>query len=424
MDNLVIYGGNRLLGDVYISGSKNSSLPIMVASLLTDQPLIILNIPKLSDINTMKHLLLNHGVKIIDNISDNNTITLISSEINNFVAPYDIVRKMRASIWVLAPLLARLGEAKVSFPGGCAIGVRKIDLHIMALKVLGASINIVEGYIHAKIKEKYLIGNKIVFNKYSVGATITAILAAVLAKGESSIINCAKEPEVIDLCRCLINMGAEIYGIGTNNLVIIGKKKLGGTRHKVIADRIEAGTYMIAAAITKGQLRMHNIVNYSMLTNLITPLQKAGVKINLYKDYIDVNSSSIIAPININTSPYPGFSTDLQAQFMSLMTIASGTSIITENIFENRFMHVAELCRMGAQISVNGNEATIIGVTSLSGSELMASDLRASASLVLAALAAHGKTVIHRIYHLDRGYEAMESKLFKCGADIIRQKDK
>lgn len=419
MESILVQGGNPLIGTINISGAKNASLPIMACSLLTEDEITLSNIPDLTDIYTMKSLLENHGTKCSMNGAN---ITLSSEEISNFTAPYDIVRKMRASIWVLGPLLARFGKAKVSLPGGCALGARQIDLHLAGLTAMGARINVEDGYIIAESMER-LKGVHFIFSKVSVGATITMIMAASLAEGETKLMNCASEPEIIDMCNCLVKMGANIEGIGTSNIVIHGQKKLHGTKHNVIADRIEAGTYMIAAAITGGALTLTNI-SYDIVENLALKLIESGTNVSYMDSKIIVsNPSAIIKSVNIETHPYPGFATDLQAQFMTLMTIADGTSIVTENIFENRFMHVPELTRMGAEITINNyHNATIKGVKELKSAEVMASDLRASVSLILAGLVAKGETKIRRIYHLDRGYSHIEEKLRKCGAKIERIK--
>lgn len=419
MESMLVEGGNPLIGTIDISGAKNASLPIMACSLLTEENIILSNIPNLTDIYTMKSLLENHGTKYSINGSD---IILKSDEILNFTAPYEIVRKMRASIWVLGPLLARFGKARVSLPGGCALGARQIDLHLSGLSAMGANITLEDGYIIAESLER-LKGVHFNFSKVSVGATITMIMAATLADGESKLMNCASEPEITDMCNCLVKMGAMIEGIGTSNLVIHGKNKLHGTKHKVIADRIEAGTYMIASAITGGELTLKNI-SYDIIENLALKLIESGTDIMHNENHIKVsNKSSVIKPVNIETHPYPGFATDLQAQFMTLMTISEGTSIVTENIFENRFMHVPELVRMGADITINNHHnATIRGVKELKSAEVMASDLRASVSLILAGLIAKGETKIRRIYHLDRGYSHIEEKLRNCGAKIERIK--
>ena len=412
-------GGKPIIGKIDISGSKNASLPLMTVSLLTDENLILTNVPKLSDISTMKQLLSNHGTEIgVLEEKDSFKLTLASRKIDNFLAPYDIVRKMRASIWVLGPLLTRFGRAKVSLPGGCAIGARQVDLHLAVMEALGATIAIENGYIIAESNGR-LKGCNFEFAKQSVGATINAILAAVLAKGESNFINCAMEPEISDLCNCLNSMGAEIYGVGTTNLKIVGKEGLTGSEYRVLPDRIEAGTYMIAAAATRGNILLRG-VELSTLGNLVSYLRKAGVYIEEEQGAIRVKHSGEIKPVNISTEPYPGFSTDLQAQFMTLMILANGKSEVQENIFENRFMHVPELCRMGANIIIDGNRAFVSGVPELKGAEVMASDLRASVSLIIAGLVATGETKIRRIYHLDRGYQALEQKLANCGADITR----
>jgi UDP-N-acetylglucosamine 1-carboxyvinyltransferase len=338
--------------------------------------------------------------------------------VSDYTAPYAIVRKMRASIWVLGPLLARFGKAKVSLPGGCAIGARQVDLHIAVMEALGAKIKIKDGYIHASCNDK-LQGCHFAFIKPSVGATINAVLAAVLADGESYFLNCAREPEISDLCNCLVKMGAEIEGIGSSELRIVGKKKLHGASHRIIPDRIEAGTYMLAAAATRGDVTLRGI-GYDIIENLAQRMKEAGSQIECGEDYIRIRHKGVIKPVNISTQPYPGFATDLQAQFMSFMTLSDGVSIISENIFENRFMHAPELCRMGANIIINGNNAVVHGVKELMGAEVMASDLRASVSLVISGLCASGETKVRRVYHLDRGYQALEKKLMNCGAEIIR----
>jgi len=421
MDSIVITGGNPLVGEIKISGAKNASLPIMTAALLTDQPLTLSHVPQLSDIATMSQLLRNHGVIINEQEETDQslTITLTASNVNNLVAPYDIVRKMRASIWVLGPLLARFGSAKVSLPGGCAIGARQVDLHIAVLEAMGAKIDITDGYIDAKVKGDRLKACDFLFSKISVGATITAILAAVLADGETRLSNCAQEPEISDLCICLQKMGATINGVGSSELHIVGREHLHAASHIVLPDRIEAGTYMLAAAMTRGNVHITGI-NYDIVKNLALKMKEAGVHIEQTDDGLIVRHSGEIKPVDIATQPYPGLATDLQAQFMSFMTISSGVSTVTENIFENRFMHVPELCRMGANIIINGHSATVYGTDSLKGAEVMASDLRASVSLILAGLVAKGQTKIRRVYHLDRGYQSLEAKLSACGADIRR----
>ena len=396
----------------------------MVASILSDGVLSLSNVPKLSDINTMKQLLLNHGTKIQSfEEGENLLLKLDSSQINNFTAPYEIVRKMRASIWVLGPMLAKYGEARVSLPGGCAIGARQVDLHIDALKALGADITLEDGYIIAKVNSDAandrLKGADFVFAKKSVGATINAILASTLAEGKSNFYGCAVEPEIVDLCNCLIKMGAIIEGIGTEHITVTGVEKLHDAEYSIIPDRIEAGTYMIAGAITGGDLTVTGI-NPDLVSNLTSMLAEAGVQIDETNSSVRVRANGVLRSVNMSTAPFPGFATDLQAQFMCLMTLSSGVSIIEENIFENRYMHVPELCRMGANIKVQGKTAIVTGVECLSGAEVMASDLRASVSLILAGLAAKGKTKIRRVYHLDRGYQSIEKKLENCGADIKR----
>ncbi len=420
MDSIIIRGGKPIVGEINISGSKNAALPLMTVSLLTDEDLLLTNVPKLSDISTMKQLLSNHGTKIeISEAGGSFKLSLSSKKISNFLAPYDIVRKMRASIWVLGPLLARFGKATVSLPGGCAIGARPVDLHIAVMEALGATIAVNNGYIEAESSSR-LKGCNFEFSKQSVGATINAILAAVLASGECNFRNCAKEPEISDLCHCLNSMGAEIYGVGTTNLKIVGKEKLSGSDYSVLPDRIEAGTYMIAAAATRGNILLKGI-KLNILENLVSYMKKAGVHVEEEGETIRVTHSGEIKPVNISTEPYPGFSTDLQAQFMTLMVLANGESEVQENIFENRLMHVPELCRMGANIKIAGNRAIVSGVPELKGVTVMASDLRASASLVIAGLVATGETKIRQIYHLDRGYQSLEQKLANCGADIARE---
>ncbi|MDC0864589.1 UDP-N-acetylglucosamine 1-carboxyvinyltransferase [Rickettsiaceae bacterium] len=425
MDSILIQGGTPLIGEVVVSGSKNASLPIMASCLLTAEPLKVSNIPKLSDIRIMGKLLESLGTKIVfeDQPDDSFSLELASHSIQNYTAVYDIVRKMRASIWVLGPLLSRFGKAKVSLPGGCAIGARQVDLHIAVMESMGAEIKIDGGYIHAHTNNKRLQACDFTFSKVSVGATINAILAATLADGTTFLSNCAKEPEIIDLCNCLNKMGAEISGIGTRNIKIIGKEKLSGTNHRVIPDRIEAGTYMIAAAATRGNITLLGI-NYDMVENLASKIKEAGVSITHNENSVQVKHSGIIKPVDVSTESYPGFSTDFQAQFMCLMVFASGVSNISENIFENRFMHVPELCRMGAKITINGNCAKVeglgLGNNSLAGAEVMASDLRASVSLIIAGLCAKGETKVRRVYHLDRGYQSLEEKLRNCGTKIVR----
>lgn len=418
MQKLIIHGGKPLKGIVNISGAKNAVLPIMAASILTDK-LHITNVPKLTDVSTMKELLKSHGAGI-EIIEHENEFELVinAANINNLTADYEIVRKMRASIWVLGPLLSRYGKAKVSLPGGCAIGARQVDLHIAVLKAMGAEITIEDGYINASTVGR-LKGTHFIFDKISVGATINAVLAAVLADGEILLFNCAREPEIVDLCNCLNKMGADISGIGTSEIRINGKDSLSEASYRVLPDRIEAGTYMFAAAITKGDLKLYGI-DYHIIENIALKLIETGIKVMPIDNGVQVTYADKLNAVNLETNPYPGFATDLQAQFMSLMTISQGSSIITENIFENRFMHVPELCRMGADITVRGNQAIVQGVKGLKGAEVMASDLRASVSLILAGLSTDSETVLHRIYHLDRGFQNLEKKLNNCGADIKR----
>ena len=428
MDKIQIYGGKPLSGTIVIGGSKNASLPVMCASLLTDEPLILGNVPHLADITTMANLLSQHGVEVsLEGHDDNEghigrVLSLHAKDINNTKAPYDLVRKMRASVLVLGPLLARAGEAEVSLPGGCAIGTRPVDLHLNGLRQLGANISVDGGYIYASAP-KGLFGSRIIFPKVSVGATENLILASVLAEGKTVLQNAAKEPEINDLINCLNAMGAKIEGIGTSALTINGVDKLHGTRHAIMPDRIEAGTYAIAAAITGGKINLSG-ARLNDITTAVDSLRLAGINIQRSPNGILVDrSNSELKSINIETAPYPGFPTDLQAQFISLMSVANGTSIVTETIFENRFMHVPELQRMGADITLDGGSAIVRGTRKLTGAPVMASDLRASASLVLAGLIAEGKTTVRRIYHLDRGYERLEEKLASVGAEIIRLKD-
>ena len=428
MDKIQIYGGKPLSGTIVIGGSKNASLPVMCASLLTDEPLILGNVPHLADITTMANLLSQHGVEVsLEGHDDNEghigrVLSLHAKDINNTKAPYDLVRKMRASVLVLGPLLARAGEAEVSLPGGCAIGTRPVDLHLNGLRQLGANISVDGGYIYASAP-KGLFGSRIIFPKVSVGATENLILASVLAKGKTVLQNAAKEPEINDLINCLNAMGAKIKGIGTSALTINGVDKLHGARHAIMPDRIEAGTYAIAAAITGGKINLSG-ARLNDITTAVDSLRLAGINIQRSPNGILVDrSNSELKSINIETAPYPGFPTDLQAQFISLMSVANGTSIVTETIFENRFMHVPELQRMGDDITLDGGSAIVRGTRKLTGAPVMASDLRASASLVLAGLIAEGKTTVRRIYHLDRGYERLEEKLASVGAEIIRLKD-
>lgn len=425
MDRIKIEGGVPLRGKVEIGGSKNAVLPLMAASLLTKDRVLLHNLPNLLDITTMAHLLAHHGVGIeVDGISGpvskgGRILALTGEHIKDFEAPYEIVRKMRASVLVLGPLLARFGTARVSLPGGCAIGSRPIDIHLHVFEQMGAKIKLVEGYVEASVKGR-LKGAEIHFEKVSVGATENALMAASLAEGTTILKNAAKEPEITDLAQCLISMGAEIEGIGTSTLTIHGKENLHGTEYRVIPDRIEAGSYMIAAAITDGEIDITGI-DISHMESTIDKLTQAGVALEPIPGGLRAKrAGKHIQATDATTQPYPGFATDMQAQFMALMTLAEGTSVINEVIFENRFMHVSELRRMGADIQLEGHSAIVRGVKQLNGAEVMATDLRASMSLVLAALAAKGTTIINRVYHIDRGYERIEEKLAACGAKIER----
>ncbi len=424
MDRIVITGGKPLHGSITISGAKNAALPLMAASILTSETIVLANVPHLADIMTMAHLLINHGVSFsVDGVnlsrSPTGRVILLNGEhIKNLEAPYEIVRKMRASILVLGPLVARFGYARVSLPGGCAIGARPIDLHLSALKQMGAEVELDSGYIEVKVKGK-LKGAEIHFNFVSVGATENILMAATLAEGRTILHNAAREPEITDLAQLLNAMGAKISGIGTSTLIIDGVDKLSGAYHTVVCDRIEAGTYAVAAVITGGEIVLEN-VEYEVCSNILDRLGPIGAEISVSGNQVTVKSKGVKYASDTSTSVFPGFPTDMQAQFMSLLAVASGTSIVTENIFENRFMHVPELNRMGAKISLIGNSATVVGVSELKGAEVMATDLRASVSLVLAGLAAQGTTLINRVYHIDRGYERIEHKLSQCGADIKR----
>ncbi|MDE0174873.1 MAG: UDP-N-acetylglucosamine 1-carboxyvinyltransferase [Defluviicoccus sp.] len=418
MDAIRLRGGNSFSGTVPIAGAKNAALPLMAASLLTDEPLRLANLPRVADIGSMKILLRTHGVAIANGDAAGEA-SFDASGVRDTTAPYDLVRRMRASVLVLGPLVARFGRARVSLPGGCAIGTRPIDLHLEALRRLGAEIDLVDGYVEARAP-RGLAGADFTFPSVSVGATENALMAACLARGESVLRNAAREPEIVDLGHCLIAMGAKIEGLGTDALRVEGTGRLKGARHRVIADRIEAGTYAIAASMAGGDVTLDG-ANPEMLRALLETLTGAGVAIEEAENRLRVVSpGGNTAGIDLVTRPYPGFPTDLQAQIMSLTTVASGASRITETIFENRFMHVPELLRMGADIRVRGATALVQGVSRLKGAEVMATDLRASVSLVLAGLVAEGETVVNRIYHLDRGYESIEAKLAACGADIER----
>jgi UDP-N-acetylglucosamine 1-carboxyvinyltransferase len=420
MQKLTIVGGKKLNGSITISGSKNSTLPILAASILSKNKIIIQNIPLVKDVETMIDLLSLLGSKVKLTKKKKKIEILNNNKLSTFV-PYKLVKTMRAGVLVLGPLLARYNKAKVSLPGGCAIGSRPVDLHLGALKKMGVNFKIRDGYINA-ISKNGLIGNKITFPKISVGATENAIIAACLAKGKTILNNCACEPEIKDLGRFLIKMGCKIKWLNKRKIEINGVKSLKTlTTYRVMFDRIEAGTYMIASAVTDGRIKIKNI-NSKIIKNEILVLKKMGVIITVKSKEIIVRNSRCIKKINLKTSPYPGFPTDLQAQIMVLMCGANGISKITENIFENRFMHVPELNRMGAKIKIKGNQAIIQGKKKLNAAELMATDLRASVSLVLAALSSKSKTTINRVYHLDRGYENIEKKLSNCGAQIKRIK--
>jgi len=417
MERLEIKGGRKVSGIITISGSKNSTLPILASTILTNKKTIITNVPIVRDVETMVNLLETIGSKIkLD--KKNKTIQIINKKKLKTFAPYHLLKTMRAGVLVLGPLLAKYGVAKVSLPGGCAIGSRPIDLHLNALKKMGAKVKIKDGYIIASAP-KGLNGSLINFSKISVGATENTLIASCFAKGKTKLRNCAIEPEVQDLIIFLKKMGCEIIWKGKRSIDITGVKELRPARHKIIFDRIEAGTYMIAAAITKGKLKINNI-EPKFISTEIKLLRKMGVNIIVKKNYLKVNSLKKLKSTKILTAPYPGFPTDLQAQMMALMIQADGISIIKESIFENRFMHVSELRRMGAQIEIKGNEAKVFGNKKLNGAELMATDLRASVSLILAALTTKKKTILHRIYHLDRGYEKIEKKLSNCGVHIKR----
>ena len=418
MDKIAIQGGRPLEGTIEISGSKNACLALMPAALLTDQPLTLINAPRLADIRTMAELLTSLGCEFAS-LSGGRVLALNAGAIDNHTAHYDIVRKMRASILVLGPMLARAGHARVSLPGGCAIGARPVDLHLMGLERLGAELDLVEGYVEARAPNG-LTGAEVEFPLVSVGATENVLMAATLAKGTTVIRNAAREPEIADLARCLTAMGARIEGAGTSEITIEGVPALGGSTHRVLADRVELGTYMIAPAIAGGRVVLKG-GRRDLVGALIEKLEEADIAVEDADDGLRVQRrNGVVRPLTVSTEPYPGFPTDLQAQIMALLTLASGESVIEEHIFENRFMHVPELARMGANIEVHGGTAHVHGVESLRGAPVMATDLRASVGLVLAGLAAEGETVVGRVYHLDRGYERLEEKLGACGARIER----
>jgi UDP-N-acetylglucosamine 1-carboxyvinyltransferase len=426
MDRIRVLGGRKLKGSIPISGAKNAALPLMIASLLSEETLVLDNVPRLADVGLLQHILSNHGVDIMvsgkragDNENAGQTLQLSAKNIVDTTAPYHLVSKMRASFWVIGPLVARMGEAKVSMPGGCAIGTRPVDFHLDVLRALGAEIDIEQGYVLARAP-RGLKGARISFPKVSVGATHTALMSASLAYGETVIENAACEPEVADVAACLEKMGAQIEGAGTRTILVQGAKKLRAARHAVLPDRIETGTYAIAVAMAGGDVVLAG-ARPELLQTALDVLKTAGVEIGVTNEGIRVKRDGAgLAPIEVETAPFPGFPTDLQAQLMALMTLASGTSKIVETIFENRFMHVQELARLGARIHLNGDVATIEGVERLKGAPVMATDLRASVSLVIAGLASEGETMVHRVYHLDRGFERLEQKLARCGAAIER----
>ena len=426
MDRIRIVGGQKLNGSIPISGAKNAALPLMIASLLTPGTLTLENLPRLADVSMLVRILGNHGVdysiegkKTGDSQNAGQTVHLRASTIVDTLAPYELVSKMRASFWVLAPLLARMGEAKVSLPGGCAIGTRPVDLLLMALEKLGAKIEIENGYVLASAP-KGLRGAEINFPKVTVGGTHTALMAASLAHGHTLIENAAREPEITDLADCLVKMGAKIKGIGSSRLEIEGVTALKGARHAVLPDRIETGTYAIAVAMTGGDVMLEG-ARPELLQSAFDVLVQTGAEVTATNEGVRIRRNGAgIAAVDISTAPFPGFPTDLQAQFMALMTKAKGKSRITETIFENRFMHVQELARLGAHIRLEGDAAIVEGVARLQGAPVMATDLRASVSLVIAALAAEGETMVNRVYHLDRGFENLEHKLSNCGAEVSR----
>lgn len=423
MDRILIRGGNRLNGRLPISGAKNAALTLMPCALLTDEPVTLRNLPRLADVDGFGHLLNQLGASTTIEGSRpedfGRVMTIRAGQLTSTEAPYDIVRKMRASILVLGPILARAGQARVSLPGGCAIGNRPIDLHLKALQAIGAELEMSAGYVTATAPGGRLSGGRYTFPIVSVGATENVVMAAVTAQGSSRIENAAREPEIVDLCRCLVAMGARIDGIGTETLEIEGVAELHGATYGVMPDRIEAGSYACAVALTGGAVELAN-VNAADMGATLEALRAAGVGIEERRDSILVTSEGKLAPLTLSTAPYPGFATDMQAQFMAMLCKADGASVLTETIFENRYMHVPELARMGADIQVHGRTAVVKGVDRLVGAPVMATDLRASMSLIIAGLVAEGETSVARVYHLDRGYERLEEKLSAVGADIER----
>ncbi|GAA4642505.1 UDP-N-acetylglucosamine 1-carboxyvinyltransferase [Pontixanthobacter gangjinensis] len=426
MDKIIIQGGKRLSGTIPISGAKNSALTLIPCALLTEEPLTLRNLPRLADIDGFQHLMTQFGVStgIRGNRPEEfgRVVTYEASRLTSTVAPYDLVRKMRASILVLGPMLARAGEATVSLPGGCAIGNRPIDLHLKVIEAIGAEIEMAAGYVRAHAPDGGLPGGNFDFPVVSVGATENGLMTAVLANGTSHLTNAAREPEIVDLCNLLVAMGAEIEGIGTSDLTIHGVKKLNGATYKVMADRIEAGSYACAAAITGGEVRLEG-ANADDMASTLQALKDIGCEVSSDKHGVTVGADGPLKATNLTTAPFPGLATDMQAQLMALLCKAQGTSVLTETIFENRYMHVPELARMGADIETSGRTAIVKGVEVLTGAEVMATDLRASMSLVIAGLAAEGETQVRRLYHLDRGYERLEEKLQLVGADIERVGD-
>jgi UDP-N-acetylglucosamine 1-carboxyvinyltransferase len=426
MDRIVVRGGNRLNGRLPISGAKNSALTLLPCALLTDEPLTLRNLPRLADVDSFGHLLNQLGCStMIEGARPEDfgrVMTARAGKVTATIAPYDIVRKMRASILVLGPLLARAGEATVSLPGGCAIGNRPIDLHLKALEAFGATIDITAGYVKASTPGGRLPGGKVIFPVVSVGATENALMAASLSKGTCVLENAAREPEIVDLCNCLVAMGARIDGIGTETLTVEGVERLHGATYAVMPDRIEAGSYACAVGLAGGSVELVG-ARASEMGATLDALRGAGVTVEEKRDSIHIASDGKIGPLTLSTAPYPGFATDMQAQFMAMLLKADGASVLTETIFENRYMHVPELARMGADIQVRGRSAVVRGVDKLVGAPVMATDLRASMSLIIAGLAAEGETTVQRVYHLDRGYERLEEKLQAVGADIERVSD-